>query len=54
MQQPESKSSSHPVINALEGNTCSYCDEGTLIYRTFKGNDAIVCNSCETPSAQLW
>lgn len=42
------------VLAALEGKTCSYCDTGTLVRDSYKGNAAVVCDDCETPTAQLW
>ena len=44
----------HPVIDALEGADCSFCDDGTLVREEYKGKNAVVCESCDTPGAQLW
>lgn len=44
----------HPVLAALEGDACSFCDAGTLVRGEYKGNAAVVCDDCQTPGAQLW
>lgn len=41
------------LINTIEGDECSYCG-GFLSHEPYKGNDAIVCDSCGTPTVQLW
>lgn len=38
----------------LRGTTCSFCQDGTLVAGEYKGNDAMICESCETPAVQLW
>lgn len=38
----------------LEGRSCKYCEAGTLERETYEGNDALVCESCGTPQAQIW
>ncbi|GAA0229600.1 HVO_A0556 family zinc finger protein [Haladaptatus pallidirubidus] len=42
------------VIRRLEGEECQWCPDGQLERGTYKGNDAVVCDTCETPTAQLW
>ncbi|WP_175609593.1 HVO_A0556 family zinc finger protein [Haladaptatus litoreus] len=42
------------VIGRLEGEDCQWCHDGRLKQGTYKGNDAVVCDACETPAAQLW
>lgn len=42
------------VLVALEGSTCAFCEEGELLQSSFKGNDAVVCDVCGTPGAQVW
>ncbi|NUB91486.1 hypothetical protein HTZ84_10705 [Haloterrigena sp. SYSU A558-1] len=44
----------HPVVDALEGKRCTFCDEGELVQGVYKGKNAVICESCETPTAQLW
>ena len=44
----------HPVLAALEGNACSFCDTGTLVRDCYKGNAAVICDECQTPGAQVW
>lgn len=34
----------------LVGNTCPYCEEGTLADGRFKGDFAILCPECDTPA----
>jgi hypothetical protein len=42
------------VIGRLEGRKCQWCSDGRLERGTYKGNEAVVCDSCETPAAQMW
>ncbi len=42
------------VIGCLVGEKCQWCDNGTLVHDTYKGNEAAICDACETPAAQLW
>lgn len=44
----------HPVVESLEETSCTFCDEGTLEQGVYKGKIAVICDSCETPGAQLW
>ena len=44
----------HPVVDALEGADCTFCDQGELVRGVYKGKTAVICDSCETPGAQLW
>lgn len=41
------------IIEHLEGEPCQHC-EGTLERSTYKDNDAVVCDGCGTPRAQLF
>ena len=55
MQVPEDSTAvGDSVLAALEGKTCSYCNTGTLARGEYKGNAAVVCDDCRTPTAQLW
>ncbi|WP_207589818.1 HVO_A0556 family zinc finger protein [Halomontanus rarus] len=55
MQQLRTHSSeSSPVLEALAGTDCQFCDPGTLEAEVYKGNDAAVCAKCGTPAAQIW
>ncbi|WP_425600753.1 HVO_A0556 family zinc finger protein [Natrinema longum] len=40
--------------DALEGSICTFCEEGELLRDSFKGNDAVICDACGTPGAQVW
>ncbi|MFB1066364.1 HVO_A0556 family zinc finger protein [Natrinema sp. H-ect4] len=42
------------AISSLEGTDCSFCADGELTQDTYKGNDAVVCDACDTPGAQFW
>ena len=42
------------IIGHLVGEKCQWCDDGTLVHETYKGNEAAICDCCETPTAQLW
>ena len=42
------------LLAILEGRPCPDCDDGELERATYKENRAVVCNSCDTPRAQLW
>lgn len=54
MCQLEEAVASYPVLEALEGESCTFCDEGELVQGVYKGKNAVICESCETPTAQLW
>ncbi|WP_226479860.1 HVO_A0556 family zinc finger protein [Natrinema amylolyticum] len=44
----------HPVLAVLEGTPCQFCADGRLTRACYKGNAAVVCDDCETPTAQVW
>ncbi|WP_191967162.1 MULTISPECIES: HVO_A0556 family zinc finger protein [Haloferax] len=46
-------SQSAVLLNRLDEDNCSFCD-GDLVVSTYKGNDAVVCDECGTPTIQLW
>lgn len=54
MQRQERDPTPQPVIAALEGQECSFCGDGKLVRNTYKGNDAVICDACDTPGAQFW
>ncbi|MFC4543278.1 HVO_A0556 family zinc finger protein [Halosolutus amylolyticus] len=41
-------------LDQLEDTACTFCDSGLLVRNQYKGNDAVVCNNCETPAMQVW
>ncbi|WP_309545784.1 HVO_A0556 family zinc finger protein [Natrinema limicola] len=45
---------SHVVLERLTDQTCAFCDDGLLTPGEYKGNQAILCKSCNTPAVQLW
>ncbi|RQG96030.1 HVO_A0556 family zinc finger protein [Natrarchaeobius chitinivorans] len=53
-QLVESEPSAGTVVDALVGGNCSYCEDGTLVRDSYKGNAAAVCDCCETPAVQVW
>ncbi|MFC7205447.1 HVO_A0556 family zinc finger protein [Haloferax namakaokahaiae] len=42
------------IFETMADDDCTYCDEGTLELRSYKDNDAIVCDDCGTPAVQVW
>jgi len=40
------------VVAAVVGDTCAFCENGTLERDTYRGNDAAVCSTCGTPAVQ--
>ncbi|WP_396613466.1 HVO_A0556 family zinc finger protein (plasmid) [Haloferax sp. S1W] len=46
-------SQSTSLLDTLDEDDCTYCD-GELVVSTYKGNDAVVCGDCGTPTIQLW
>ncbi|WP_175607220.1 HVO_A0556 family zinc finger protein [Natrinema saccharevitans] len=54
MQLTNDETGTYPVLEALEGERCSFCDRGRLVRGSYKGNAAVICDTCETPGAQLW
>ena len=49
-----SQSADRDVLTILEGRSCTRCDDGELERTTYKENDAVVCDDCEVPHAQVW
>ena len=54
MQLMDDSVASSPVLAALEGRACAFCEEGELLRGSYKGNDAVICDACGTPGAQVW
>ncbi|OAQ54147.1 hypothetical protein HTG_01040 [Natrinema mahii] len=54
MQQQEHEAAENSPVDALEGTNCTFCDDGELVRGEYKGNTAVICDSCETPGAQFW
>lgn len=46
-------SQSAVLLGKLDEDDCEFC-EGDLVASTYKGNDAVVCDDCGTPTIQLW
>lgn len=42
------------LTELLTGQDCKYCTNGTLRKGTYKGTDAVVCDYCDVPTAQVW
>ncbi|WP_168927086.1 HVO_A0556 family zinc finger protein [Natronorubrum aibiense] len=53
-QSSQAGSDEPRLLTLLAGRSCPYCDEGELERDVYKDNQAVVCDSCETPQAQLW
>ncbi|WP_345783334.1 HVO_A0556 family zinc finger protein [Natrialbaceae archaeon AArc-T1-2] len=43
-----------PLLEYLEHSDCAFCSDGSLNQMMFDGNDAVVCDNCGTPAAQVW
>ncbi|WP_081704340.1 MULTISPECIES: HVO_A0556 family zinc finger protein [unclassified Natrinema] len=54
MQNVETTDDRHKLVDELIGRPCSFCDDGSLMSGSYKGNRAVICEGCETPAAQLW
>jgi len=54
MQLTDDTAVDSPVLEALEGNTCLFCEDGVLLQDRYKGKQAVICDSCHTPGAQVW
>ncbi|WP_338045779.1 HVO_A0556 family zinc finger protein [Natronorubrum tibetense] len=42
------------LLERLKGNDCQFCTDGSLVPGEYKGNSAVLCQSCQTPAVQLW
>lgn len=42
------------LVSRLADEPCAYCATGTLSRATFDADDAVVCDSCETPAVRFW
>ncbi|SEP21860.1 hypothetical protein SAMN04487948_12252 [Halogranum amylolyticum] len=42
------------LVEKLRERDCEYCTDGTLVEGTYKDNEAVVCDECDTPALQLW
>lgn len=42
------------LLERLENTGCKFCEDGVLVRQRYKGNDAVVCDNCETPTMQIW
>ena len=47
-------SQSQQLLGRLEGRDCPACTDGKLARAEYKGNEAVVCEECGTPRAQVW
>ena len=54
MQGVASETATESVLARLVGGDCKWCDGGTLVRRQFKGDAAVVCETCDTPAARVW
>lgn len=52
VSEPSTRSAS--LLEYLEHSNCAFCSDGSLVRTAFKGNDAVVCDCCGTPAAQVW
>ncbi len=49
-----SRSNGRELLSKLAGRPCPYCPDGELTRDVYKDNEAVVCNTCETPHVQVW
>ncbi|WP_343192867.1 HVO_A0556 family zinc finger protein [Haloterrigena sp. H1] len=42
------------LFGRLMGATCDFCADGQLASGEYKGNTAMVCDTCGTPAVQVW
>lgn len=42
------------LVENLRNRSCQHCSDGVLVEGTYKDNDAVLCDECETPALQLW
>ncbi|WP_170977271.1 HVO_A0556 family zinc finger protein [Halorussus salinisoli] len=54
MHSKTRQNTSEPVLAALVGDDCSWCASGALAREEFKGDAAVVCNECGTPTVRVW
>ena len=54
MQEAALQNATEPVLAALVGDDCNWCATGTLARDEFRGDDAVVCEDCETPAVRVW
>lgn len=52
--EPAASSGDEQLLAILEGRSCPACSDGELERDRYKGNVAVVCDSCATPRAQVW
>ncbi len=48
------RSAGRELLVTLEGRDCQFCADGELVRDEYRGNDAVLCETCGTPIAQLW
>lgn len=49
-----SRSNGQELLSKLVGRSCPYCPSGELEQSVYKDNEAVVCDTCETPHVQVW
>ncbi len=54
MQETSRSGTTESMLRSLVGDDCCWCTAGTLTRETFKGDDAVVCENCETPAVRVW
>ncbi|WP_167599459.1 HVO_A0556 family zinc finger protein [Halorussus marinus] len=54
MQRSSARHATDSVLATLAGDDCDWCSSGTLVRGRFKGDDAVVCEDCETPAVRVW
>ena len=54
MQETSTLNATEPVLAVPVGDDCPWCATGTLARGEFRGDDAVVCEECETPAVRVW
>lgn len=53
-QEQASRFSQNNLLKQLEERDCEFCENGVFIVGSYKGNDAVICDTCGTPILQFW
>ena len=54
MQGTSIQNATNDLLTTLAGDECRWCATGTLSREEFKGDDAVVCENCDTPAVRVW
>ena len=54
MQQASTQNATETMLADLVGDDCNWCPTGSLTRDEFRGDAAVVCETCETPAVRVW